>query len=776
MLWHRGWWRAQWLPVSAPGGRSCVTAFRLRVHLDAAACIRIHVSGDQRYRLFVDGVAVHDGPERSHSDAWRFASFDLDWPAGDHWLALRLWVTDDRGPMNQISAYPGVVVAAEGLWHDRISTGAAPWESRLLDAYAFEVQPLSSMTGSRTVLDAARLPWGWETGAGDGFALAAAGRHGHTPASVTDRLPPVLVPERLPAQVSHRLPNGTVVLVDDVSERDAETPVCDPGNDRRDERATWQAFLEGRTPVVLPPGTLRRCLVDLGTYRACWPRLTVTGAGGSVRLRFAEGLFADAKYNPNSCNDKGDRREWRGRILRGLGPCLRTAAGPARSFDAMDWECGRWLEIVAAAGSETLRLECLELRATGYPFTDEGQFAGDDDRLTCLRDLCLHTLRVGTHETYCDCPYYERMQYVGDTRLEVLATYVLQGDDRLPRQAIEAFAGCRTPSGLVPSRSPARGLQLIPPFALWWIHMVHDHAFWRDDAAFIRTQLPVVRSVLDAWQMWRNADGLIETPAGWNFVDWVPQWSYRCGMPVGADTGVSAILNWHYAWTLRVAAELEDLFGEPTLAALCRQRASALAVALTPCWDETRGRWRDSPGSEEVSEHGQILPLLSGLCDEDRARRAARSLTGDTDLARTTIYFTHYLFEAYRLLGEGELLAARLGLWHDLQAAGLTTTPETPEPTRSDCHPWGAHPLFHLAATVAGMRPAAAGFTRAAVFPLPGFGLRRLSACMPHPRGRLTVGLVRHGTAWRGHLDTPVPAVTPTGDLPPGRHAVEWPA
>ena len=30
------------------------------------------------------------------------------------------------------------------------------------------------------------------------------------------------------------------------------------------------------------------------------------------------------------------------------------------------------------------------------------------------------------HETYMDCPYYEQLQYGGDTRLEILATYSLR--------------------------------------------------------------------------------------------------------------------------------------------------------------------------------------------------------------------------------------------------------------------------------------------------------------------------------------------------------------
>ncbi|MCB0149737.1 MAG: hypothetical protein KDE01_19095, partial [Caldilineaceae bacterium] len=79
-------------------------------------------------------------------------------------------------------------------------------------------------------------------------------------------------------------------------------------------------------------------------------------------------------------------------------------------------------------------------------------------------------------------------------------------------------------------------------------------------------------------------------------------------------------------------------------------------------------------------------------------------------LTRTTIYFTHYLFETYRLLEQPAALFERLGLWFDLAAQGFKTTPEQPEPSRSDCHGWGAHPLYHFFATLLGIRPSAPGF------------------------------------------------------------------
>ena len=55
--------------------------------------------------------------------------------------------------------------------------------------------------------------------------------------------------------------------------------------------------------------------------------------------------------------------------------------------------------------------------------------------------------------------------------------------------------------------------------------------------------------------------------------------------------------------------------------------------------------------------------------------------------------------------------------WREMLAKGLTTTPESEDPTRSDTHAWSAHPAFDLATLVAGIRPASPGFETVQIGP-----------------------------------------------------------
>jgi len=333
--------------------------------------------------------------------------------------------------------------------------------------------------------------------------------------------------------------------------------------------------------------------------------------------------------------------------------------------------------------------------------------------------------------------------YVGDTRLEALVTYVVSGDDRLARKAIRLFDASRDASGLTQSRYPSRVRQVIPPFALAWIGMLHDFALWRGDIAFVRSVMPGVRAVIEAYLTYRNAEGLIQGPAtAWNYVDWVPTW--KNGVPPDADAGVSSVINWQFVGALRQAQELEEWLGEPDLAARCARLAQATAAAIDATfWEPVRGLYADGRARRHFSEHAQCLAILSGVLSDDRVAQVGAGLLTSRELTRTTIYFSHYLFETLRHLATTgkrwpidpiATLFDRLSLWFDLRRQGFVTPFEEPDPSRSDCHGWGSHPLFHYFATILGIRPAALGFTQVEVRPHLG-PLIQTSGRIPHPAG-----------------------------------------
>jgi hypothetical protein len=367
-----------------------------------------------------------------------------------------------------------------------------------------------------------------------------------------------------------------------------------------------------------------------------------------------------------------------------------------------------------------------------------------------------------------DCPYYERLMYVGDTRLEVLTTMAGTRDERLPRKAVLAFDWSREPEGLTASRYPSRNRQTIPTFSLWWVCMVYDYAMWRDDPDTVRGCMKGVRSVLEAFLEHRREDGLLASPTGWNFVDWVGSWTH--GVPPTDAAGPCGPLNWQAVLALGYAAELETAFGEPELAVRWERHRRDLTAAMDGFWDGKRELFADDLDGTLFSEHSQALALISGALDEPRRRSVLDGLVAARDMAEATIYFSHYVLDALAREGRADALVSRLDYWKRLPGRGFVTTPEKPEPTRSDCHAWGAHPLHHMFASLLGIRPAAPGFAQVVVRPQLG-GLEWVRGRMPHPAGWVEGQVRAADDGLHGRIALPA-GVTGTLVLPEGEREI----
>jgi len=59
------------------------------------------------------------------------------------------------------------------------------------------------------------------------------------------------------------------------------------------------------------------------------------------------------------------------------------------------------------------------------------------DHLTIGRGRFAGQQALRSHaETYMDCPYYEQLQFIMDTRLQMLFTYAVSRDARLAKKAL----------------------------------------------------------------------------------------------------------------------------------------------------------------------------------------------------------------------------------------------------------------------------------------------------------------------------------------------------
>jgi len=355
------------------------------------------------------------------------------------------------------------------------------------------------------------------------------------------------------------------------------------------------------------------------------------------------------------------------------------------------------------------------------------------------------TLRLCSNETHFDCPYYEQLQYVGDTRIQCLVSTYVSGDDLLTRQAILNFNRSRFYEGLTCSRYPCNDMQVIPPFSLFWTNMVHDYWMMRNDTAFIKPLLFGVESVFNWYEQHIDVKtGMLGFTPYWNFVDWPNQWPWdnavnSGGVPKGGVEGGSSILTLQLAYALNDASELFSYFGKSYQAAHYKELATKICTStINRCWDNSRKLVADTPDKSEFSQHANIMAILSDAKLPINAKELIDRVSKDTTITPATFYYRFYLLRAMKKSGLADKYVEMLKPWQDMLKIGLTTFAEKPEPTRSDCHAWSASPNYELLATVCGIEPDEAGFKSVKIEPHLG-NLEWIEGSMPHPKGIIKV-------------------------------------
>lgn len=724
--------RAAWLwhPELAAGEPGFVL-FRLKVKLARAETVRLQVSADICYALALDGALVGRGPDTGDVPHWSFATYELKLKAGMHRLeALVWWAQTPQSPDGRMSWRGGFACAGLDKAEKRFTTGTAPWKVARLDGMVWgpAINRSYHVIGGSAQVDLAKLDANGARWVQPAVVRAAVEFNFTGIMARGWQLRPSALPEQRHdlwrgGRVRARLPRWTQAQGFRFG---AEATAS--------ETAGWNRLLQGRGALTLPARHQTTVLIDTDDYLCGYAMLEFSGgAGTQVRIEWAESLFdrEDRTVYNNTPGPKGNRGEVAGKLFFGFGDTWKLGGRGRRWMTSPWWRSGRYLLVSIKVGAKPVTLHALAVERTGFPLRTTAKFQSSDATLGPVIALSERGLRSCMHDVFVDCPYYEQMMYVADTRIQMLLAYVFAGDERLARRGMELFDLSRGRGGYPTMRTPSVERQESTTFAMIWPWMLHDYALWRDDPAWLRERLAGLRALMEALQTEQDAAGLLAKPPGWLFADWVPGW--EAGWAPGQLEGRrSALVNLQYLITLQRAADLETWLGDPAMARRWSDTAKKLAGVISArFWDKSRGLWADDDAHRSFSQHAQALAVIAGLRVPNPNKWADATANG---LAAATIYFQHYLFEALGKAGRADLVLEKLEMWRGLVKQGFKTPIEHPEPSRSDCHAWGAHPVFHLHVTVAGIRPAAPGFKQVRIAPQPG-SLKHLETELPHPHG-----------------------------------------
>jgi alpha-L-rhamnosidase len=740
-----GLWKAQWVTLpSAPQRDIVVLHFRKMIEIPRVPeHFVVHVSADSQFVLCLNQREVGRGPARSDLAHWKYETYDLAafLRPGRNEIAATVWslgvstgaqISDRTAFVLRGASSAESIADTDTSWEVEEDKGVQILQTpRDIQRFYYVAEPAER-------IDGALFDWSWNdpTSSRGGWEKAAPIGNASERGAVLQNNNWQLVPNSLPAMQMERTPVGRVVRASGV-----EPPANFPG-----------------AGFEIPAHASVSLLLDQAHLTTAYPVLTVSGgAKSTIRLTYAEALV-------DSQGVKGNRNEISGKHIVGIFDEFLPDGSEKRPFVPLAWRTWRYLQLDVNTADQPLRIEDFQSWFTAFPFEERARFQSDDPALSQIWQIGWRTARLDAHDTYMDTPYWERMQYVGDTRIQALISYSIAGDDRLARQAIQAFDDSRIPDGITRSRYPSSVTQIIPTFSLLWIGMVHDFWRYRGDDGFVRAQIPGTRTVLDWFLDRQRPDGLVGHLNWWPFVDWGKDFAF--GMPPEDAEGGSSPITLQYIEALRYGAELESTFGDSARAQRYREAESRAVNAIRKlCWNNTFGLIADTPAQKHYSQHSNILGVWLDVVPPERQKDVLTKILSVSDggftstdpvpeITKATYYFRFYLARALEHAGMGDQYLSLLQPWRDMVALGLTTWAEQPEPTRSDSHAWSAHPNFDFLTIVAGIRPKGPGFSSVSIEPHLG-PLRKLLCAVPTPRGMVEVNYVSKSSRVSAEINLP---------------------
>lgn len=735
----KGHWPSAWITATDALPRDYgIYHFRKTFELaNAEESFVIHVSADNRYILYVNGEIITRGPARGDLHNWYFESVDIGkyLKKGKNTLAATVWNMGTLGPVAQITNQTGFVVQGD-TDKEQVANTNSSWKATKNESYT----PCSTDNGPRLhaymvigpgdQVDASKYPWGWEQPDFDDSAWNHA-VHLASPSYLTHGTDNLwnLTPRNIP-------------LMEESFQRMKEV--------RKSTGITADnGFLTGKKSLIIPPNQSVKLLIDQGHNTVVYPVLKLNkGAETTIQMTYTEALL-------DKNMQKGNRNEIEGRDVHGNYDIFIADGGDNRTFSPLWIRTFRYLELAIQTKEEALEITDLYGLYSGYPFEAVASFKSNDASMDDIWEVGWRTARLCAGETYYDCPYYEQLQYPGDTRVQALISLYVTGDDRLMKKAILDFYNSRVPEGLTQGRYPSSRLQVIPPYSLYWISMIYDFWMHRQEDSFIKQFLPAINGILFWYEQRIDEEKQMLGPMEWwNFTDYTDV--FPGGVAPGSNDGNSSLLTMHYAYTLKQAAALYNRFELTDESLRLSNIAKRLSQGtLTHCFDRERKLMADTPEKSSYSQHASIMGVLSETIANNQWKEVMKNVVEDPTLGPVTFYYRFYLTQALKKAGLGDLYYPSLQYWRDMLAIGLTTFAEKPEPARSDCHAWSASPLYDYFAVICGINPISAGFKHIEIAPSLG-ELKEITASMPHPDGSIEVSLKRKGkTGIEGSISLP---------------------
>jgi alpha-L-rhamnosidase len=321
-------WDAKWITCRGILGKEYgVYLFRKKFQFKPGAKeFTIHVSADNRYKLFVNGKYICNGPSRGEFLKWKFETVDLSpyLKEGDNIISAVVWNFAEYRPVAQFSNRTGFILQGDSGTESFINTDKS-W--KVFNDSAYNPMPVNLIkyyvVGPGEIFNMKYHPWNWTKLNYDDskWQYAKELERGTPLKSFREFGNPsryVLVPRKIPFM------EEKLQKLSKIRRSNIKVPV---------------GFLSGTKALTIPANTAVVLLFDQQHLTNAYPVLSVSGGNNSViTLTYAESLFDDKM-------EKGNRNDIKDKKIIGNQDKIITDGGKNRTFQTLWWRTFRYVQM-----------------------------------------------------------------------------------------------------------------------------------------------------------------------------------------------------------------------------------------------------------------------------------------------------------------------------------------------------------------------------------------------------------------------------------------------
>lgn len=459
-----------------------------------------------------------------------------------------------------------------------------------------------------------------------------------------------------------------------------------------DHQLTAQLTPSVEVRSVLPVKTKRlgvgHFLLDFGKELVGTVRLKTKGRRGhKVRIMCAEELTEEgrARYDMrcNVCYDES----W---ILSGC----------EDDIENFEYKGFRYIEVETE--DENVLPEQFSVIARHYPIQRKRIFHSDNELLNQIWRICENAVVISTQEGFFDCPTREKGQYLGDLLITALSHFYISGDSRPYKKALLDFANTQRVCDGMMAVAPGSFMQEIADYSLLYPLILLNYYRISSDVEFLSKMLPSAERVLQYFSKYKRSDGLLESVTEkWNLVDW-PESSrdhYEFELTRPVREGTHNVINAYYYGGMKTINEIRAILKLEPLYDLGQFKKAFYAAF----YNRNTKLFTDCEHGLHSSLHSNVLPYFYEMTGE-KENMAISDFIMKKGFS-CGVFFSYFVLKSLTKHKEHDkamhlLLNRSEHSWYHMLKEGATACFEAWGKEQKDntslCHPWASAPIIIL--------------------------------------------------------------------------------